>query len=184
MKIRSARRHLQFPLTSATVRLNASSVYLALGKISPQTAASLPGCITTRQAVTQSEDNLAAAGFVIRPANTPERQAMLNRLPPHSFVKRVHGDTVHYVYADPLVRDCLYVGTQEAYSQYKRYLQQTNLEDEQETTAQMYSDPAWSWGAWGPWAPGYGYSVPGSMHFPTAGNGLAESDFQFQVMAG
>jgi hypothetical protein len=118
--------------------------------------ASLAGCITARQAVTQNEDNLAAAGFIVRPANTPERQAMLNKLPPHTFVKRVHGDTVHYVYADPLVCDCLYVGTQQAYSQYKRYLQQKNLADEQETTAQLYSDPAWNWGAWGPWGPGYG----------------------------
>ena len=119
-------------------------------------AAGLSGCITAQQAVAQKEDNLAAAGFVIRPANTPERQAMLNRLPPHTFVKRVHGDVVHYVYADPLVCDCLYVGTQEAYGQYQRYLQQKRLTDEQETTAQMYSDPAWNWGAWGPWGPGYG----------------------------
>jgi hypothetical protein len=81
---------------------------------------------------------------------------MLNRLPPHRFVKRIHGDVVHYVYADPLVCDCLYVGTQQAYSQYQNYLQQKSLADEQATTAQMYSDPAWSWGAWGPWGPGYG----------------------------
>ncbi len=81
---------------------------------------------------------------------------MLNKLPPHKFVKRIHGDTVHYVYADPLVCDCLYVGTQQAYSQYQAYLQQKNLVDEQETTAQMYSDPAWNWGAWGPWGGGYG----------------------------
>jgi hypothetical protein len=118
--------------------------------------AGLSGCVSTRQMVSQNEDNLAAAGFIIRPANTPERQTMLNKLPPHTFVKRIHGDTVHYVYADPLVCDCLYVGTQQAYSQYQRYLQQKNLVDEQETTAQMYSDPAWNWGAWGPWDGGYG----------------------------
>ncbi len=118
--------------------------------------ASLAGCVTAREAVTQHEDNLAAAGFIIRPANTPERQAMLNRLPPHTFVKRMHGDTVHYVYADPLVCDCLYIGTQQAYGRYIQYLQQKNLADEQEASAQMYSDSAWSWGAWGPWGPGYG----------------------------
>jgi hypothetical protein len=118
--------------------------------------AGLSGCMTTRQAVTQNEDNLVAAGFILRPAITAERQAMLNRLPPHTFVKRIHGDTVHYVYADPLVCDCLYVGTQQAYRQYKQYLQQKNLADEQETTAQLYSDPAWNWGAWGPWGAGYG----------------------------
>lgn len=120
------------------------------------TVAALWGCVSTRQMVAQNEDNLAAAGFLLLPANTPERQAMLNKLPPHRFVKRVRDDTVHYVYADPLVCDCLYVGNQQAYSRYQRYLQQKQLADEQETTAQMYTDPVWNWGAWGPWGLGYG----------------------------
>jgi hypothetical protein len=117
----------------------------------------LSACQTPQQAVVRHEDNLAAAGFIVRPANTPERQAMLNRLPPHKFVQRVHGDTVHYVYADPLVCNCLYVGSQQAYNQYKRDQQQKRLIDEQEMNAQMYSDSAWSWNAWGPWGPEYGF---------------------------
>ena len=113
----------------------------------------LSACQTQQQIVAAHEDNLAAAGFIIRPANTPERQTMLNRLPPHQFVQRVNGDTIHYVYADPLVCGCLYVGTQQAYDQYKRDQQQRNLANEQEMTAQTYSDAAWNWGAWGPWGP-------------------------------
>jgi hypothetical protein len=114
-------------------------------------------CQTQQQAVAQHEDNLAAAGFIVRPANTPERQAMLHRLPPHKFVQRVNGDNVHYVYADPLVCNCLYVGSQQAYDQYKRDRQQKRLADEQQMNAEMYSDPAWSWNAWGPWGPEYGF---------------------------
>lgn len=57
------------------------------------------------------KDQLVAAGFVIKPANTLERQVMLARLPAHKFVIRQNGDTIHYVYADPLVCDCLYLGT-------------------------------------------------------------------------
>jgi hypothetical protein len=118
----------------------------------------LAGCQTQQQIVTEREDNLAAAGFIVRPANTPERQAMLNRLPAHQFVQRVNGDTVHYVYADPLVCGCLYVGTQQAFAQYKLHEQQQNLANEQLMTAQAYSDPAWSWNAWGPWGPApYGF---------------------------
>jgi hypothetical protein len=117
----------------------------------------LAACQTQQQIVSEHEDNLAAAGFVVRPANTPERQAMLNRLPPHKFVQRVSGDTVHYIYADPLVCGCLYVGTQQAFAQYKLHEQQQNLADEQLMTAQTYSDPAWSWNAWGPWGPGAPY---------------------------
>ncbi len=116
----------------------------------------LCGCQTQQQIVTLKEDNLSAAGFIIRPANTPERQAMLQRLPPHKFVQRVNGDTVHYVYADPSVCGCLYVGTQAAFNQYKLHQQQQNLADEQQMTAQMYADPAWNWSAWGPWGPAVG----------------------------
>ncbi len=118
----------------------------------------LAACTTPQERVEHKEDNLAAAGFVVRPANTPERQDMLSRLPPHRFVQRVHGDTVTYVYADPLVCDCLYVGSQQAYGQYMLHLQQQRLADQQAATAQLYSDPAWNWGAWGPGVgPGFGF---------------------------
>lgn len=117
----------------------------------------LAACTTPQERVSQKEDHLAAAGFDVRSANTPERQAMLNRLPPHRFVQRAHGSTFDYVYADPLVCDCLYTGTQQAYDRYRFYLQQKQLVDQQETTAQLYSDGAWNWGGWGPWGPGYGF---------------------------
>lgn len=117
----------------------------------------LAGCETAQQRVQNREDELAAAGFIVKPANTPERQQMLARLPPHRFEQRVHGDSVHYVYADPLVCNCLYVGSQQAYNQYKRDRQQRQLADEQLMTAQTYQDAAWNWGAWGPWNPGYGF---------------------------
>ena len=116
-------------------------------------AVALAACQTESQRVAQREDNLAAAGFIVKPANTPERQQMLNRLPPHTFVRRVNGDVVHYVFADPLVCGCLYVGTQQAYNAYKLHEQQQNLANEQAMTAQTYADPAWRWEAWGPWGP-------------------------------
>jgi len=117
----------------------------------------LSACQTPQQTVSQKEDNLAAAGFVIRPANTPERRAMLTKLPPNRFVQRMKGDNVHYVYADPLVCGCLYVGSQQAYNQYKRHEQEQHLADERQMTAQSYSDAAWNWGTWGPWGPEYGF---------------------------
>jgi len=125
----------------------ALTVFLALG---------LTACATPQEQVAQKEDYLAAAGFMVRPANTPERQKMLSSLPSHHFVQRVHTDSVSYVYADPLVCGCLYVGSQLAYNQYKLSMQQQHLADEQAMTAQMYANPAWNWGAWGPYEPGYG----------------------------
>jgi hypothetical protein len=117
----------------------------------------LSACESQATLVTKNEDALAAAGFVVRPANTPERITMLNRLPPHQFVQRANGDVVHYVYADPLVCGCLYVGTQAAYNQYKLHQLQQHLADEQLMTAQSYSDATWNWNVWGPWGPGVPY---------------------------
>ena len=127
--------------------------FAALTALTIAGAVCLAACQTESQMVTQREDNLAAAGFIVKPANTPERQQMLHRLPPHTFVQRVNGDVIHYVFADPLVCGCLYVGSQQAYNAYKLHQQQQNLADEQAMTAQSYSDAAWSWGAWGPWGP-------------------------------
>jgi hypothetical protein len=87
----------------------------------------------------------------MRPANTPQRQAMLARLPAHRFLIRHNGDVIHYVYADPLVCECLYVGTQQAYNQYRTNQLQQNALDERQLIALTYSDAAWSWDAWGPW---------------------------------
>jgi hypothetical protein len=129
------------------------SKFAALIVLTIGAAISIAACQTESQMVTQREDNLAAAGFIVKPANTPERQQMLHRLPPHTFVQRVNGDVVHYVFADPLVCGCLYVGTQQAYNAYKLHQQQQNLVDEQAMAAQSYSDASWSWNAWGPWGP-------------------------------
>jgi len=97
------------------------------------------------------EDQLAAAGFLMKPANTPQRQQMLSHLPPHVFLIRASGNATHYVYADPLVCDCLYVGTQQAYDRYRSNQLAQHLASEQQLAALTYDDAAWSWNAWGPW---------------------------------
>lgn len=120
-------------------------------------AMALSACATPQQRVEQREDLLSAAGFTIRPANTPARQQAMAKLPPHHFVQRTHGDQVVYLYADPLVCNCLYIGTQEAYGRYRqerlqqRLLdQQQQIADEQQMTADQFQDGAWDWGMWGP----------------------------------
>ncbi|HEY2531394.1 MAG TPA: hypothetical protein VGJ20_26265 [Xanthobacteraceae bacterium] len=50
-------------------------------------------------------DSLSAAGFLVKPATTPERQAMLQKLPPNRFIQRASGESVHYVYADRLSKN-------------------------------------------------------------------------------
>jgi hypothetical protein len=113
-------------------------------------AATLDAC-QSQQALQQDND-LSAAGFTVRIANTAERQAMLNRLPPNRFVQRVNGDTIQYVYADPVECGCLYIGSQQAFNQYMSN-QQLDFESAQRMAFLNYSDAAWNWDAWGPWGP-------------------------------
>ena len=109
----------------------------------------LAACLSPQQRISNREDNLSAAGFVIRPANTPQRDAMLQRLPPNKFSRSVKGDQVSYVYPDPVVCHCLYTGTQQAYNTYQANLQQQRLADEQAMTADEFQDASWDWGPWG-----------------------------------
>ena len=104
----------------------------------------VPACTAQVQ---NKEDMLAAAGFTLVPANTPQRQAALKTLPPHKFVHQVRNNAVLYTYADPTICDCLYVGNQVAYDRYRANVFQKQIADEQAFTAQINE---MNWGAWGP----------------------------------
>lgn len=106
-------------------------------------------CATPQQRAVDREDLLSAAGFTVRPANTPERVASLRSLPANKMVQRIRGDSVRYVYADPLVCACLYVGDQAAFGRYRQEVFQRRLADEQAMTAQMNQN-VWDDGPWGP----------------------------------
>ena len=106
--------------------------------------------------VQNKEDMLAAAGFTLVPANTPQRQASLSALPPHKFVHQVRNNAVIYTYADPTICDCLYVGNQVAYDHYRQDVFVKHVADEQQMTAQINQMD------WGPWGPGW--YVRGDSH--------------------
>jgi hypothetical protein len=108
-------------------------------------------------AVAKKEDMMIAAGFRFLPANTPERQAFFRQLPPHRFLKEIKGDKLIYIYPDPKVCVCLYVGNEKAYSAYRKMMFDRNLADEQAMTAQALNDFSWNWTAW---ADGFPYGWP------------------------
>ncbi|KRE16825.1 hypothetical protein ASE63_13920 [Bosea sp. Root381] len=70
----------------------------------------LAACQSTPQAVQQKEDLLSAAGFTPQPANTPQRIAAMKKLPPNKFVQQTKNSQIVYVYADPVVCQCVYFG--------------------------------------------------------------------------
>ena len=110
----------------------------------------LAACQSPQQQAEGTENLLSAAGFVARPANTPERQAMLRNLPPERVVQRARGDRFVYLFADPLVCNCLYIGDQAAYDRYRSVLVQRQIANEAMMTAQMNEDASFNWGGWGP----------------------------------
>jgi hypothetical protein len=58
--------------------------------------------------------------------------ASLKALPPHQFVARTIKGRPSYLYADPVVCGCVYVGDQRAYDQYRQQMatQQTATDEQ------------------------------------------------------
>src|SRR5215204_2185637 len=73
-------------------------------------------------AAQQSAPNnlFTAAGFLVKYAHTPEEHAFLRRLPYDKLVIRKRGDKTYYLYADPTICRCVYVGTPRAYQAYQK----------------------------------------------------------------
>ena len=90
-----------------------------------------------QRVIMRRETNLSIAGFVVRRADKPEVQIKLDLLPSHQVLQRVQGKTIRYVYADPDVCDCLYVGSQQAYDLYQQQRLARRLAAQQPNTERM-----------------------------------------------
>ena len=113
----------------------------------------IAGCAAMREERARDKENmLAAAGFQMKPANTPNRVAHLQTLTPLKLLPYTRSDgKLLYVYADPKGCNCLYVGDESAYQRYRALEQQQKIAQEQMVTAQMNADAAMDWGLWGPY---------------------------------
>ena len=67
---------------------------------------------------------LKSAGFQVQFANDPAGQKALRALPAHRFVTRGMGDALRYFYAEPQHCVCIFVGTQQAYDNYRGIVSQ------------------------------------------------------------
>jgi hypothetical protein len=118
-------------------------------------ALSVAGC-ASQQAMTQNtEQMLAAAGFLQKPADTPKREARLASLTPYHILSQrllVGGqDTVGYVYADPQYCHCVYVGDPTAYQRFQQLALQQQMQQQQIAAADMAYTDSFGWGDWGPY---------------------------------
>ena len=102
------------------------------------------GCSTTKD----TENMLTAAGFKMVPADTPDKLAHLNSLPPGKITTVQRDGTLYYAYPDP-ANKMLYVGQQAQYDEYRKLRLQKQMADEQLNAAAMNESAPW--GVWGPW---------------------------------
>ena len=123
---------------------------LALGLVSALIA--VGGCATIRrhQAV-ETEQALAAAGFVMKLGDTPDKLADLRSQPPRRLVAHERDGRVYYTYADPDACRCLYVGTEAQYQDYQRDAIAKRIADEELMAAQDDLTASVNWGLWAPW---------------------------------
>jgi hypothetical protein len=113
----------------------------------------LAGCAAIqKQQAAQTQQLLAAAGFEMQMADTPERLATLQNVVPQRKVFSVAGtDGPRFVYADAEYCQCVFAGDQRAYRRYQRMVTQQRLAAEQDMAAQMSDDAGTTWGPWSPW---------------------------------
>lgn len=72
------------------------------------------------QPLTPRTDSLfTISGFVPQIANTPAKMKHLMALPPDRLITRTRNGRTQYLYADPNICRCVYVGTPEAYRVYQ-----------------------------------------------------------------
>lgn len=112
----------------------------------------LAGCAAIeREEAEQTEQMLAAAGFQMRPADTPERLADLERLQQHKLVRHDRDGVVTYIYADAADCKCLYSGDEQDYDAFQKLQVQEEIAEQEQMAAAMNEQAAMNWEVWGPW---------------------------------
>src|SRR5215212_2720648 len=98
------------------------------------------------------EDRLAAAGFKKRPIKTEAQLADFRNIPAHMIRPASYKGKMVYVYADPTICGCLYMGSVTAYNSYIRVAMARSMQQEykSETTDTGYSPTPWMLDG-GPW---------------------------------
>lgn len=109
----------------------------------------LTGCAAIEKSdASNVEQKLAAAGFKVKFADTPEKLAHVKSMKQRTVVSHIKNGSVYYAYADAEFCKCLYMGTEANYQEYEK------LTIEQRT-AEMNQEAAMNWNSWGGWGAWY-----------------------------
>lgn len=114
------------------------------------------GCASIqRSEAIKTERLLAAAGFQMKLANTPEKLGKVEAMTQRKLQPHQKDGKVVFVYADAEECKCIYVGSEEAQQRFQALAVKQRLSDQARETAEMNQDAAMEWNAWGPWGPWY-----------------------------
>jgi hypothetical protein len=103
------------------------------------------GCQAIENADAEDTERLlAAAGFHMKEATSPEQLANLRAMTQRKIVIQEQDGEERYVYADAQDCKCVYVGNERNYDEYQRL----SLKEE---IAEENLDASMDWGMWGPW---------------------------------
>ena len=98
---------------------------------------------------------LAAAGFQVKLADTPEKLAKVTAMTQRKIVPHDKDGETYFVYADALECVCVYAGNAKAHQRYQRLALQQRIANQAQQTAEMNQDAAMEWNQWGAWGPWY-----------------------------
>jgi hypothetical protein len=123
----------------------------------PVLVLALAGCAVVKEVqkneAADKEQLLAAAGFQVKLADTPQKMAHLQTLTQRKLITHERNGKVYYVYADALNCQCLYVGNAAAYQRFQQMQIDRQVAAQQRMAAEMNYDAAMNWGMYGPWDP-------------------------------
>ena len=124
-------------------------------------------CHGTDTKTESKQDMLSDSGFKVVSLKTPGQTASFKKLPAHQLTRKTYKGKTVWVYADPTMCGCLYMGTQDNYNAYIKKASaqmmstamRANFADDPYSPSSMDAtvDNDWDWGEWG--NPGY-YGLP------------------------
>ena len=110
------------------------------------TALVMAGCAS--QQAKSTESVLAAAGFDVRYADTPDKLTHLEQLTQRKLVEHSRDGKPAYVYADAKGCKCLYAGDEKDYQAYQKTMVKEQIANQQVMAAEMNQDADMNWGLW------------------------------------
>jgi hypothetical protein len=109
----------------------------------------MTGCAETQKKQTfEMEQTLSAAGFQLRPADTPKKLTQLQTLTQRKIIRHRHEGKLLYLYADATYCQCLYVGNEQAYQKFRGLALQKQIGEEQRRVERQDQPVHIDWEDW------------------------------------